>query len=70
MAITKYIVDAMEGMITVESEPQQGTEFHLVLDLEKAIVEETDMILPPWRMLVVDDDEELCRTAVIGRAHV
>ncbi len=65
MAITKYIVDAMEGMITVESEPQQGTEFHLVLDLEKAIVEETDMILPPWRMLVVDDDEELCRTAVV-----
>lgn len=23
------------------------------------------MILPPWRMLVVDDDEELCRTAVV-----
>lgn len=36
MAITKYIVDAMEGAIGVESELGKGTEFHVVLDLEKA----------------------------------
>ncbi len=64
MAITKYIVDAMEGTITVESEPNKGTEFHVILDLEKADVQEVDMLLPPWKMLVVDDDEVLCRTAV------
>ncbi len=63
MAITKYIVDAMKGTISVESEPEKGTEFHLILDLEKAIVQEVDMVLPPWKMLVVDDDEVLCRTA-------
>lgn len=63
MAITKYIVDAMKGTILVESEPEKGTQFHLILDLEKAIVQEVDMVLPPWKMLVVDDDEVLCRTA-------
>ena len=64
MAITKYIVDAMEGDISVQSEPQKGTEFHLILDMEKAELQEVDMILPPWKMLVVDDDETLCRTVV------
>lgn len=64
MAITKHIVDAMGGIITVESEPNQGTEFHVILDLEKAVEQEIDMVLPAWKMLVVDDDEILCRTAV------
>lgn len=64
MSITKYIVNAMEGTITVTSELNHGTEFHVTLDLEKAETEEFDMILPAWRMLVVDDDEVLCRTAV------
>ncbi len=64
MAITKYIVDAMGGTINVNSEMQKGTEFHLILDLEKANEKEIDMILPPWKMLVIDDDEMLCRTAV------
>lgn len=64
MAITKYIIDAMEGTITVKSKQGSGTEFHLVLDLEKAVAQEIDMILPAWKMLVVDDDEILCRTAV------
>lgn len=64
MAITKHIVNAMGGTITVESEPGKGTTFQVVLDFEKADTEETEMILPPWKMLVVDDDETLCRTAV------
>jgi len=64
MAITKHIVDAMGGSITVESESNKGTEFHVVLDLEKAVEQEIDMVLPAWKMLVVDDDEILCRTAV------
>ena len=62
MAITKYIVDAMGGTIDVKSEHGKGTEFHVELELERAVVQEEDMILPEWNMLVVDDDEQLCRT--------
>lgn len=64
MAITKYIVDAMDGLIEVDSELGKGSEFHVMLDLEKAEVMEMDMVLPPWNMLVVDDDEQLCQSAV------
>ncbi|HBA49725.1 MAG TPA: hybrid sensor histidine kinase/response regulator [Lachnospiraceae bacterium] len=64
MAITKYIVDAMEGTIQVQSELGQGSEFHVVLDLLKATVQEADMVLPAWKMLVVDDDEQLCESVV------
>ncbi len=62
MAITKYIIDAMEGAIEVESEPDKGTEFHVTVDLEKALTEEKDMLLPPWEILIVDDDELLCES--------
>ncbi len=64
MAITKYIVDTMEGTIDVQSELGKGTEFHIVFDFEKVEVMEEDMILPAWKMLVVDDDELLCKTAI------
>lgn len=64
MAITKYIVDAMKGTITVKSELNKGSVFHVILDLEKAPSKEVDMILPSWKTLVVDDDEILCRTSV------
>ncbi len=64
MAITKHIVDAMGGTITVDSELNRGTEFHVTVDLEKAPSSESDMVLPLWKILVVDDDETLCRTAV------
>lgn len=62
MTITKYIIDAMGGTIEVKSEPGKGTEFHVILDFERATVQEEDMVLPAWNMLVVDDDEQLCRT--------
>ena len=64
MAITKYIIDVMGGMIEVESELGRGSQFHVTLDLERATVKEVDMVLPAWKMLVVDDDEALCRMAV------
>ncbi len=64
MAIAKYIVDAMHGTIEVESEQGVGSEFHVTLDLEKALVREEEMILPDWQMLVVDDDEMMCKGAV------
>ena len=64
MAITKYIVDAMEGTIDIQSEPDKGTEFLLMFDFEKAAAMDMDMVLPAWNMLVVDDDELLCETAI------
>ena len=64
MAITKYIVDAMEGTIDIQREPDKGTEFLLTFDFEKAAAMNMDMVLPSWNMLVVDDDELLCRTAM------
>ena len=62
MAITKYIIDMMEGSIELKSTVGEGTEFHVTLDLEKADTPELEMILPNWRMLVVDDDEVLCQS--------
>lgn len=64
MAITKYIVDKMKGTIEVQSEVGKGSEFRVVFDFEKVMVDEESMVLPPWRMLVVDNNEELCRSAV------
>lgn len=64
MAITKYIVDAMKGEITVESRQGVGTEFKVVLDLMKAEERVEDMVLPDWIMLVVDDDRQLCESTV------
>ena len=64
MAITKYILDAMGGLIEVDSELGKGTSFHVALDLEKAEIPEADMVLPPWNMLVVDDDRQLCESTV------
>ncbi len=70
MAITKAIVEAMKGSIEVQSEPGKGTEFHITLDLEKADTKEEDMKLPPWRMLVVDNNEELCESAVCSLKEI
>lgn len=64
MAITKRIVDVMGGTIEVSSTPGEGSVFHVTLDLKKAGDEETDMVLPAWKMLVVDDSEDLCQSAV------
>ena len=61
MSITKYIVDAMGGSISVRSEQGQGSEFHVVLDLAKAAEREIDTSLPDWYVLVADGDERLCR---------
>lgn len=66
MAITKAIVDTMKGSIELSSTPGQGTEFHITLDLEKADSRLADRQLPPWRTLVVDNNEDLCQSAVMS----
>ncbi len=70
MAITKYIVDAMGGTITVQSAPGKGSSFHVTLDLQKAQIDEDDMVLPDCRMLVVDDDAQLCESTIAALASI
>lgn len=70
MSITKYIIDSMHGSIEVDSKPGKGTKFHVCIDLEIAEAEEIDMLLPEWRMLVVDDDQLLCDTTVASLASI
>lgn len=70
MAITKCIVDAMKGTIEVKSRQGEGSEFHVILDLEKALVPESDMMLPPWNMLVVDNNEDLCVSTVAALKEI
>lgn len=60
MSITKYIVDAMQGTISIQSELGKGSEFTVVLDLERATLPIEEMILPNWKLLFVDDDLQLC----------
>ena len=66
LAITKYIVDAMGGTIYVDSEVGVGSVFHVVLDFERVRTAPSEMKLPAWRVLVVDDNAELCQSASLS----
>lgn len=70
MTITKYIVDQMQGAIELTSEPDVGTTFHVTLDLERVSQPAETMCLPAWRMLLVDDNEELCQSAVASLKEI
>ena len=70
MSITKYIIDAMKGTIKLHSEQGKGTEFHITLDLERATIPEEEMILPNWKMLIVDDDQQLCETTITSLKEI
>lgn len=63
MAITRSIVDLMGGTIDLKSEKGKGSSFTITLDLKKAEEASDEMRLPEWKILVVDDNEQLCLTA-------
>lgn len=64
LAITKHIIDIMNGTIEVKSTPKVGSEFHVTLDFERGRPELETMDLESIRVLVVDDDVDLCQSAV------
>ena len=70
MAITKYIIDAMDGSISLESKRGVGSTFSIVLDFEKATEDEEEMMLPNLEVLVVDDDRQLCESTVESLASM
>jgi len=65
MPIVKSIVELMGGTIELHSKLQQGTEFHIILDLKKTELSEDEMSLPAsWNILVVDNNEPSCSSVV------
>lgn len=65
MAITKNIVELMGGTIRVESEEDKGSRFYIQLKF-RTVTEDTqrDMeILRGMRVLLVDDDRDICEDA-------
>ncbi|MCD7954815.1 MAG: response regulator [Lachnospiraceae bacterium] len=69
MAITKAIVDQFGGTIDLKSEPGRGSRFHVTLDFEKT-GQDAQMKLPPWKILLVDDNRELCTSAAQSLAEL
>ncbi len=70
MAITKYIVDAFGGRISVDSSLGKGTTFHVELPLEKGKSFHEDHKLPAIRVLVVDDSLDQCKAASIALSEI
>ena len=70
MAITKYIVDAMGGSITVTSEQGKGSHFHIAIDMEKTVQQEKNLHLPNRNILIIDDDETAANLAISALASI
>lgn len=70
LAITKHIIEVMDGNIEVKSKPKEGSEFHVTLDLERGLLENDAMNLKGIRGLVVDDDVDLCESAVNSLSEI
>jgi len=67
MTITKSLVDLMHGSIQIESRPGEGTTFVVELELRNQKKEDDPGFWSRYniaRMIVADDDEDVCRDIV------
>ena len=63
LAITKQMIDLMHGTIECHSELGKGTTFNVTLDIPLADKTVEEMMLPPIRVLIADDDPVQLETA-------
>ena len=63
LAITKKMIDLMNGSISCESKLGEGTCFKVTIEVPIADMQEAEMVLPPIDVLIIDDDEILLETA-------
>lgn len=63
LAITKRMIEMMNGTIDCKSEVGKGTTFTVVLEIPIADKPEEDLMLPPMRVLLADDDPVILETA-------
>ncbi len=63
LSICKQLIDLMDGTIKCESTEGVGTKFTVTLDLLIADRVADNYVLPPMKMLLVDDDEIFLETA-------
>lgn len=64
MAITKKIVELLEGKIEVQSKPSQGTTFCVTLPLKIEEAPLCDETFPGLNIIVADDDVVMCEYTV------
>lgn len=63
MAITKNLVELMNGDILVESKPKKGSVFTVILSLQLQEIQQ-EKVPQEWlgtRTLIVDDDKQVCK---------
>ena len=63
LTITKQMIDLMHGTIDCQSEVGKGTTFTVTLEIPLADKLVDEMMLPPIRVLLADDDPVLLETA-------
>ncbi len=64
LTISRQLVALMDSTLTVQSAPEQGSEFSFVVKLETASTARSKLEPPPWsdrRVLVVDDSAATCQ---------
>ena len=75
MAITRSIIELMNGTISVESEKNKGTTFTVtitLIDCDRKTIEEEEKVLHPHELcvLVIDDDPVACEHALLVLGQV
>lgn len=64
--IIKKVIKLMGGTVELKSKKGEGSQFHIIIDLERVDPNENQMTLPNWKILVVDDSEQLCCSATFN----